>query len=115
LGVAGVQNIAVTVVITPLLAGAASLGGQRWGLRVGGWLACPDVRDGGVLPGHGPGASCLRTRSFLAADQEQMVPAGGVAMSRGNSFAEGASFQNNDVIPAFPHKTETASTTCFFM
>jgi hypothetical protein len=32
------QNVAVKLVVTPLLIGGASLAGRRWGDQLGGWL-----------------------------------------------------------------------------
>ncbi len=49
------QDVASKIVVTPLLIGAASLAGRRWGHHVGGWLV-------GLPTTTGPAAF------FLAAD-----------------------------------------------
>ena len=42
------QNVAVKVVVTPLLIGGASLAGRRWGHQVGGWLVALPLTSGPV-------------------------------------------------------------------
>lgn len=42
------QNVAVKIVVTPLLIGAASLAGRRWGHHVGGWLVALPLTSGPV-------------------------------------------------------------------
>ncbi len=34
----GVETLALKLVLTPVLVGAASLAGRRWGSEIGGWL-----------------------------------------------------------------------------
>jgi prolyl-tRNA editing enzyme YbaK/EbsC (Cys-tRNA(Pro) deacylase) len=43
-----VQNVAVKVVVTPLLIGGASLAGRRWGHQVSGWLVGLPLTSGPV-------------------------------------------------------------------
>jgi hypothetical protein len=59
-----VQNVAVEVVVTPVLVGGASLAGRRFGHHIGGWLVALPMTSGPVA-------------FFLASD-------------RGVSFASGA-------------------------
>jgi divalent metal cation (Fe/Co/Zn/Cd) transporter len=42
------QNLAVKLVVTPLLIGAASLAGRRWGDQLGGWLVALPLTSGPV-------------------------------------------------------------------
>jgi hypothetical protein len=42
------QNLAVKVVVTPLLIGGASLAGRRWGDQLGGWLVALPLTSGPV-------------------------------------------------------------------
>jgi hypothetical protein len=42
------QNVAVKVVVTPLLIGGASLAGRRWGHHLGGWLVALPLTSGPV-------------------------------------------------------------------
>jgi hypothetical protein len=42
------QNLAVKVVVTPLLIGGASLAGRRWGHQLGGWLVALPLTSGPV-------------------------------------------------------------------
>jgi hypothetical protein len=42
------QNVAIKVVVTPLLIGGASLAGRRWGHQVGGWLVGLPLTSGPV-------------------------------------------------------------------
>jgi hypothetical protein len=42
------QDVAVKVVVTPLLIGGASLAGRRWGDQLGGWLVALPLTSGPV-------------------------------------------------------------------
>lgn len=42
------QNVAVKLVVTPLLIGGASLAGRRWGDQLGGWLVALPLTSGPV-------------------------------------------------------------------
>jgi hypothetical protein len=42
------QNLAVKLVVTPLLIGGASLAGRRWGDQLGGWLVALPLTSGPV-------------------------------------------------------------------
>jgi hypothetical protein len=42
------QNVAVKLVVTPLLVGGASLAGRRWGDQLGGWLVALPLTSGPV-------------------------------------------------------------------
>jgi uncharacterized membrane protein (GlpM family) len=57
------QNVAVKMVVTPVLIGAASLAGRRFGHHIGGWLVALPMTSGPVA-------------FFLAVDQGESFAAG---------------------------------------
>ncbi len=62
--------LALKLVLTPLLIGAASLGGRRWGPTIGGWLVSLPLTSGPVLfflaLGHGRSFAATAAGASLA-------------------------------------------------
>jgi hypothetical protein len=72
-----VQNVAVKVVVTPLLIGGASLAGRRWGHRAGGWLVGLPLTSGPVAfflaTDHGTGFAGQAAIGMLAGTISQVA------------------------------------------
>jgi hypothetical protein len=72
-----VQNVAVKVVVTPLLIGGASLAGRRWGHRIGGWLVGLPLTSGPVAfflaTDHGTGFAGQAAIGMLAGTISQVA------------------------------------------
>jgi hypothetical protein len=72
-----VQNVAVKIVVTPLLIGGASLAGRRWGHRVGGWLVGLPLTSGPVAfflaTDHGTGFAAQAAIGMLAGTISQVA------------------------------------------
>ena len=73
----GVQNVAIKVVVTPVLIGAASLAGRRWGHHVGGWLVALPLTSGPVAfflaTDHGADFAASAAVGMLAATVSQVA------------------------------------------
>jgi hypothetical protein len=72
-----VQNVALKVVVTPLLIGGASLAGRRWGHRVAGWLVGLPLTSGPVAfflaTDHGTGFAGQAAVGMLAGTISQVA------------------------------------------
>lgn len=70
-------NVAVKVVVTPLLIGAASMAGRRWGHHVGGWLVALPLTSGPVAfflaTDHGPHFAGRAAVGMMAGTISQVV------------------------------------------
>lgn len=70
------QHVAVKVVVTPLLIGAASLAGRRWGHHIGGWLVALPLTSGPVAfflaTDHGPAFAGQAATGMLAGTISQL-------------------------------------------
>lgn len=71
------HNVAVKVVVTPLLMGGASLAGRRWGHRIGGWLVGLPLTSGPVAffltTDHGPSFAAHAAVGMLAGTVSQVA------------------------------------------
>jgi hypothetical protein len=71
------QNLAVKLVVTPLLAGGASLAGRRWGDQLGGWLVALPLTSGPVAfllaTDHGVDFAATAAVAMLAATISQVA------------------------------------------
>jgi hypothetical protein len=72
-----VQDVAVKVVVTPLLIGAASIAGRRWGHHVGGWLVGLPLTSGPVAfflaSDHGTTFAAQAAVGMLAGTTSQLA------------------------------------------
>ena len=114
-----VQNVAVKVVVTPVLMGGASLAGRRWGHQIGGWLVALPLTSGpvafflatdhgthfaasaavGMLAGTASQVAVALTYRRLAAHGwVQALGAGGVAFAGATSILAGLSWS---ALPTF--------------
>jgi hypothetical protein len=73
------QNVAVKVVVTPVLIGAASLAGRRWGHHIGGWLVALPLTSGPVAfflaTDHGAEFAAQAAVGMLAGTSSQVAVA----------------------------------------
>jgi hypothetical protein len=71
------QNVALKVVVTPVLIGGASLAGRRWGHQVGGWLVALPLTSGPVAfflaTDHGADFAASAAVGMLAATISQVA------------------------------------------
>jgi hypothetical protein len=71
------QNLAVKLVVTPLLIGGASLAGRRWGHQLGGWLVALPLTSGPVAfllaTDHGVGFAATAAVGMLAGTISQVA------------------------------------------
>ena len=71
------QNVALKVVLTPLLVGGASLAGRRWGHQIGGWLVGLPLSSGPVAyflaTEHGTGFAAQAAVGMLAGTTSQVA------------------------------------------
>jgi hypothetical protein len=71
------QNLAVKLVVTPLLIGGASLAGRRWGDQLGGWLVALPLTSGPVAfllaTDHGVDFAATAAVGMLAGTISQVV------------------------------------------
>lgn len=70
-------NVAVKAVVTPMLMGAASLAGRRWGHQVGGWLVALPLTSGPIAfflaIDHGTGFASRTAVGMLAGTVSQVA------------------------------------------